>query len=181
MVLPPWKTSDFRMTASLPTYSVPSPSTETMSAEYIVRMTSKCFPCAHSSMNFRATVSTLMAMPFRCEATDSPRQAPPRRSRRPREPVGCGTQHERGGWTGARDRGDGAKASGDFQVGARHGGVAGLAVGGGEGFVVVHAAAGAVGDGPLPSPGVRSTGEGERPHGRITPGSSPHRSVAKRH
>src|SRR2546421_11143285 len=34
----------------------------------------------------------------------------------------------------------------DFEVGPGDGGVAGLAVGGGEGLVVVHAAAGAVGD-----------------------------------
>src|SRR5688500_14602890 len=64
MVLLPWNTSDLRMTRSLPTVSLPSPSTETISGAYIVRMTSKCFPWLHSSINFPATVSTLMANSF---------------------------------------------------------------------------------------------------------------------
>src|SRR5689334_12190062 len=50
------------MTASLPTHSLPLPSTETISGAYIVRITSKCFPCLHRSMNFPATVSMLMAI-----------------------------------------------------------------------------------------------------------------------
>src|SRR5436190_17735896 len=64
MMLLPCQTSDLRMTGSLPTVSLPVPSTDTMSSEYIPRMTSKCFPWLHSSMNFPATVSTLMAISF---------------------------------------------------------------------------------------------------------------------
>jgi hypothetical protein len=44
------------MTGCWPTVSLPSPSTETISGAYIVRMTSKSFPWLHSSMNLPATV-----------------------------------------------------------------------------------------------------------------------------
>src|SRR5438477_10231753 len=60
MALLPCQTSDLWMTASLPAVSFPSPSTETISGPYIVRMTSKFFPWLHNSTNWLAIVLRLM-------------------------------------------------------------------------------------------------------------------------
>src|ERR1035438_4702390 len=59
-VLSETQSSDFLITGSWPAVSLPSPSTETMSGAYIVRMTSKFLPCLHNSTNLLATVLTLM-------------------------------------------------------------------------------------------------------------------------
>ena len=59
-VLSETQSSDFLITGSWPAVSVPSPSTETISGAYSVRMTSKFLPCLHSSTNLPATVLTLM-------------------------------------------------------------------------------------------------------------------------
>jgi hypothetical protein len=48
------------ITGSWPAVSLPSPSTETISGAYIVRMTSKFLPCLHNSTNLVATVLTLI-------------------------------------------------------------------------------------------------------------------------
>ena len=60
------QSSDFLITGSWPAVSLPSPSTETMSGAYIVRMTSKFLPCLHNSTNLLATVLTLMMDSNRC-------------------------------------------------------------------------------------------------------------------
>src|SRR6476620_11199153 len=52
------------MTGPCPAVSRPSPSTETMSGAYIVRMTSKFLPWLHSSTNLAATVRMLMVVSF---------------------------------------------------------------------------------------------------------------------
>src|ERR1700679_753928 len=59
-VLSETQASDFLITGSWPAVSFPSPSTETMSGAYRVRMTSKFLPCLHNSTNLAATVLTLM-------------------------------------------------------------------------------------------------------------------------
>src|SRR5271169_5382228 len=59
-VLSETQSSDFLITGSWPAVSLPSPSTETMSGAYRVRITSKFLPCLHNSTNLLATVLTLM-------------------------------------------------------------------------------------------------------------------------
>src|ERR1700675_463830 len=59
-VLSETQSSDFLITGAWPAVSLPSPSTETMSGAYRVRMTSKFLPCLHNSTNLAATVLTLM-------------------------------------------------------------------------------------------------------------------------
>src|SRR5580700_7555203 len=59
-VLSETQSSDFLITGSWPAVSLPSPSTETMSGAYMVRMTSKFLPCLHNSTNLLATVLTLI-------------------------------------------------------------------------------------------------------------------------
>src|SRR5580765_9094240 len=59
-VLSATQSSDFLITGFWPAVSLPSPSTETMSGAYIVRMTSKFLPCRHNSTNLLATALTLI-------------------------------------------------------------------------------------------------------------------------
>src|SRR6478672_12029819 len=59
-VLSETQSSDFLITGPCPAVSLPSPSTETMSGAYSVRITSKFLPCLHNSTNWLATVLRLM-------------------------------------------------------------------------------------------------------------------------
>jgi len=52
------QSSDFLITGPLSGSLLATPSTETMFGAYIVRITSKFFPCLHNSTNFWPTVRT---------------------------------------------------------------------------------------------------------------------------
>src|SRR5580693_2972551 len=83
-VLSETQSSDFLITGSWPAVSLPSPSTETISGAYRVRMTSKFLPCLHNSTNWLATVLTLIDdLQFR-------RPWQPQKTARPRIPGDAG-------------------------------------------------------------------------------------------